>query len=280
MSELRKWSTEMRNPLTLNIDRMSTSEMADCIQRENENAAAAVGKALPEIEKACDRIAAQLADGGRLIYIGSGSSGRLGVLDAVECPPTYGVPPEMVVGIIAGGPACMFRASEGEEDNGNSGIRDLRARNVTNKDVVVGISASGNADYVAAALKEAGAIGCVTVAVTSNPGSMIALCAEIAIVTETGPEVITGSTRMKAGTAQKMVLNMLSTMTMVKLGFVYENLMINLKPGNKKLTQRMIGIVCEITKAEECDARRLLEENGWSIRKAIEARHINRHAND
>lgn len=261
----------MRNPHTIHIDKMTTAEMAVCIQHENENAVSAVGRVLSAIEKACDCIADKLACGGRLIYIGAGSSGRLGVLDAVECPPTYGVPQSMVIGIIAGGTKCMFQAAEKEEDSAVSGVHDLQAQNLTGSDVVVGISAAGNAAYVVGALEYADSIGCATVGITSNPGSRITECADISIVAETGPEVITGSTRMKAGTAQKMILNMLSTITMIKLGCVYENMMVNLKPVNEKLTRRVIGIVEEITGLSETDARNLLEEHGWNIRTAAEA---------
>jgi N-acetylmuramic acid 6-phosphate etherase len=277
MNIKQKPQTEMRNPYTTNIDRMTTAEMAACIQRENENAAYAVGRTLPSIEKACDCIAARLAEGGRLIYIGAGSSGRLGVLDAVECPPTYGVPPEMVIGIIAGGPKCMFRAAEKEEDNADCGVHDLQEQNLTEKDTVVGISAAGNAAYVVGALEYANSIGCATVGITSNPGSKITECAQYPIVAETGPEVITGSTRMKAGTAQKMILNMLSTISMIKLGHVYENMMVNLKPTNEKLTRRVISIVEEITGLEFSDAKKLLEANDWNIRKSAEAYRMTNH---
>jgi len=271
VSSIRKWQTEMRNPATTHIDRMTTAEMAACIQRENVNAAHAVGEALPAIEKACDCIAERLACGGRLIYIGAGSSGRLGVLDAVECPPTYGVPQSMVTGIIAGGPKCMFQAAERAEDSAENGVRDLQAQNLTAKDTVVGISAAGNAAYVTGALEYAKSIGCAAIGITSNPGSRITGCADIPIVAETGPEVITGSTRMKAGTAQKMILNMLSTIAMIKLGNVYENMMVNLKPTNEKLEKRVIGIVEEITGLNEDDSRKLLAEHEWNIRRAAEA---------
>ena len=271
MNGKQKPQTEMRNPATTHIDKMTTAEMLTCIQRENENATLAVKRALPSIEKACDCIALRLAEGGRLIYIGAGTSGRLGVLDAAECPPTFGVPQGMVIGIIAGGSECMFRAAENEEDDATMGVRDLQLHNLTEKDVVVGISAAGNAAYVVAALKYANGIGCATVAVTSNTGSKITECAQFAIVAETGPEVITGSTRMKAGTAQKLILNMFSTVAMIKLGHVYENMMINLKPSNEKLTRRVIGIVEEITGLDSSDAKALLEMNDWNIRKTVEA---------
>ena len=270
MSERKILKTEMRNPDTTNIDRMTTAEMLECIQRENENAVLAVRDALDKIEIACDIIAKQLLCGGRLIYVGAGTSGRLGVLDAAECPPTFGVPRDMVVGVIAGGEKCMFQAAEAEEDNYESGIKDLKNRNLTKDDVVVGISASGNAQYIVGALDFANELGCETIAITSNEGTLITKCAKISIVTDTGAEVITGSTRMKAGTAQKLILNMLSTVSMIKLGNVYENMMINLRPTNDKLTLRMIRIVTEIAGVDAEEARNLLEKSNWNIRTAVQ----------
>lgn len=271
MNGKQKPQTEMRNPYTTNIDKMTTAEMLECIQRENENATQAVRQALPSIEKACDCIATRLAEGGRLFYIGAGTSGRLGVIDAAECPPTFGVPQGMVIGIIAGGSECMFGAAENEEDDATGGVRDLQARNLTAKDVVVGISAAGNAAYVVAALEYANDLGCATVGITSNNGSKITECAQFTVVAETGAEVVTGSTRMKAGTAQKLILNMFSTVAMIKLGHVYENMMINLRPSNEKLTKRVIGIVEEITGLEHNEAKALLEMNDWNIRKSVDA---------
>lgn len=270
MSEHKILKTEMRNPNSTNIDRMTTAKMLDLIQKENENAVLSVRGALKEIEIACDIIAEKLSQGGRLIYIGAGTSGRLGVLDASECPPTFGVPREMVVGIIAGGEKCMFQAAEGEEDNYESGMRDLKDKLLTSDDVVVGISAAGNAQYVIGALDYANGIGCETVGITSNEDTLITKCAKNSIITDTGAEVITGSTRMKAGTAQKIILNMLSTVAMIKLGNVYENMMINLRPTNDKLTLRMVRIVTEITGVGEDEARKLLEESNWSIRDAVQ----------
>ena len=272
-SENKMLKTEMRNPDTTYIDRMSTAEMLECIQKENENAVMAVRGALKEIEIACDIIAEKLSLGGRLIYVGAGTSGRLGVLDASECPPTFGVPRDMVVGIIAGGEKCMFQAAEGAEDNYESGIKDLKDKNLTKNDVVVGISAAGNAQYVIGALDYARELGCETIGITSNEGTLITKSAKISIITDTGAEVVTGSTRMKAGTAQKIILNMLSTVAMIKLGNVYENMMINLRPTNDKLTQRMIRIVTEIAEIGEPEAKKLLEESGWNIKAAVQ-KHI------
>ncbi|MBE6959804.1 MAG: N-acetylmuramic acid 6-phosphate etherase [Ruminococcaceae bacterium] len=264
--------TEQRNPNTMHIDQCSTQEILELIQIENMNAAKAVGEAIPQITLACDAIEKQMRIGGRLIYIGAGSSGRLGVLDAAECPPTYGVSPETVMGIMAGGNECMFRASENAEDGAEAGIRDLQERNVTADDVIVGISAAGNAAYVAEAIRYAKALGCVTVGITSNCGSQLDELADISIVTDTGPEAVTGSTRMKAGTAQKMVTNMLSTCVMIRLGMVYENMMINLKPSNEKLKRRVISIVCEILHCGEAEAIAALQANDWNIRRAVESR--------
>ena len=270
MSEQKMLKTEMRNPDTTNIDRMTTAEMLDCIQRENENAVFSVRKALSEIEIACDIIAEKLSQGGRLIYIGAGTSGRLGVLDATECPPTFGVPRDMVIGIIAGGEKCMFQAAEREEDNYESGIKDLKDKQLAKNDVVVGISASGNAQYIIGAINYANELGCETVGITSNENTLITKSAKISIITDTGAEVITGSTRMKAGTAQKIILNMLSTVAMIKLGNVYENMMINLRPTNEKLKNRMIRIVTEIIGVNEEEAKKLLEKSDWNIRTAVQ----------
>ena len=273
MSEKKILKTEMRNPNTTNIDRMTTSQMLECIQRENENAVEAVRNALDKIEIACDIIAEKLSQGGRLIYVGAGTSGRLGVLDASECPPTYGVPRDMVIGIIAGGEKCMFQAAEGAEDSYESGIEDLKEKHLTKKDVVVGISASGNAQYIIGALNYACELGCETIGITSNENTLITKCAKVSIISDTGAEVITGSTRMKAGTAQKIILNMLSTVAMIKLGNVYENMMINLRPTNEKLKLRMIRIVTEIIGVSEEEATKLLEQSDWDIRTSVQ-KHI------
>ena len=270
MSEQKILKTEMRNPDTTNIDRMTTAEMLECIQRENENAVFSVRKALSEIEIACDIIAEKLSQGGRLFYVGAGTSGRLGVLDASECPPTFGVPRDMVIGIIAGGEKCMFQAAEREEDNYESGIKDLKDKQLTKNDVVIGISASGNAQYIIGAINYANELGCETVGITSNENTLITKSAKTSIITDTGAEVITGSTRMKAGTAQKIILNMLSTVAMIKLGNVYENMMINLRPTNEKLKNRMIRIVTEIIGVNEEEAKKLLEKSDWNIRTAVQ----------
>lgn len=267
--------TEQRNPHTMHIDKCSTEDILLHIQRENENAVKAVAAAIPAITKACDAIESGMRKGGRLIYIGAGSSGRLGILDAVECPPTYGVSQDTVQGIIAGGYDCMFRASENAEDGADAGVRDLKERNPIKEDTIVGISAAGNAAYVAEALAYARSIGCTTIGVTNNAGSRLDLESDISVVVDTGPEVVTGSTRMKAGTSQKMITNMFSTCVMIRLGHVYENMMINLKPSNIKLKKRVISIVCEILKCSEEEAIEALSANDWSIRKTVERKQAN-----
>ena len=262
--------TEMRNQNTMHIDRMETAEMVRVIQDENINAAKAVESELPAISKAIDAITERMQRGGRLFYVGCGTSGRLGVLDASECPPTYGVPSEMFVGVIAGGPQCMFTAAEAQEDDPNAAIADLKAKGFRAGDVLIGISASGGAAYVVSALNYARSLGSAAIAIVNNQGTKMEKAADTTIVLDTGAEVITGSTRMKAGTAQKIVLNMLSTMSLVKCGYVYENLMINLRPTNIKLRGRMIGIVCDILGCDAKTAEEKLESAAWNIRAAVE----------
>lgn len=262
--------TETRNKNTYNIDRMSTLEMLKVINDENAVVTKAVEDALPQIANVCDLVAEAIKSGGRVFYIGSGTSGRLGVCDAAECPPTFGVPYDLFNGIIAGGEKCMFRAAENAEDNPDAGIDDLKTRNFCNKDVLIGISASGSAAYVISAVSYAKSIGAKTASITNNPDTELGRTADVDICADTGPEVITGSTRMKAGTAQKIILNMISTASMVNCGCVYENMMINLRPTNKKLRRRMIGIVTEILGCTEEKAEELLNKNEWNIRKAVD----------
>ena len=261
--------TEKRNPNSMHIDTATTAEMLQIMQQENYNAVKAVGEALPEIEKVVDIVAESFSKGGRLFYVGAGTSGRLGVLDASECPPTFGVSPEQVVGIIAGGEYCLTRSSEGREDNAADGQRDIQSHNVCDKDVVIGISAAGGAAYVIGALEYANSVGAISVSFTCNSDTPMEKVAKYSIVTNTGAEVIAGSTRLKCGTAQKLVLNMITTCAMIKTGKVYENLMINVKPVNKKLRERVIRIVTEIKKCDEATAIELLERADWNIRKAV-----------
>ncbi len=264
--------TEKRNPRTMHIDRADTREILSLIQEENYHAVTAITAAIPSIEEACDQIVGRMKRGGRLIYIGAGTSGRLGVLDAAECPPTYGVSPELISGIIAGGYDRMVSAGESAEDSGEDGVRDLKQKKVGENDTVLGISVAGNAAYVADALLYAKTCGCLTVGLTSNRGSRLDRESDISIVTETGAEVITGSTRMKAGSAHKMVLNMISTCVMIRMGNVYENMMINLRPTNIKLKRRVISIVCDIFSCDEETAIGLLDQYDWSIRKLVDDR--------
>lgn len=261
--------TEMRNPLTMNFDKMSTAEMVAVMTAENANAVRAVEATSESIAKAIDMVAEAFSEGNRLFFIGAGTSGRLGVLDASECPPTFGVSPDMVQGIIAGGKECMFRAAENAEDLSSNGRSDVISYGIHKGDVLVGISVAGNAAYVKEALRAARELGARTVALTCNDKAQICEFADISIVTDTGAEVLTGSTRLKAGTAHKMVLNMITTCAMTKIGNVYENLMINLRPTNDKLRDRTIRIVQEILGCEREEAVSRLEENGWSIRQAV-----------
>lgn len=261
--------TEMRNEKTTHLDEMSALEIAEVMNEENMISVLAVEKALPQIAQAIEEAAKAIAQGGKMLYVGAGTSGRLGILDASECPPTFGVDHETVMGIIAGGRERMFRAGEGAEDRYEDGVSDVKGI-VKKGDVVVGISAAGGARYVLGAMEEAKRLGCVTVSVSSNEDTLIEKAADIAIVCDTGAEVLTGSTRLKAGNAQKFVLNMLSTGAMIRTGKVYENLMINLKPSNVKLRGRVIRITDEILKCGEKKAEELLEQNGWDIRRAVE----------
>jgi N-acetylmuramic acid 6-phosphate etherase len=261
--------TEMRNPHSTHISAMPTEDMVALMQQENLNAVRAIDSDLHSIAKAIDAISERMQRGGRLFYIGCGTSGRLGVLDASECPPTFGVAPELVVGIIAGGEKSMFRASEGQEDDPNEGIEALKIHGITDQDVVVGLSAAGGAAFVCNAIAFANSLGCVTVGISCNPGSRLEQLSAIPITPDTGAEALTGSTRLKAGNAQKMILNMLSTGAMVRSGHVYENMMINLRPTNIKLRGRVVRIVREITDLPESDAIALLEKAGWVIKDAL-----------
>ena len=262
--------TEMRNPATTHIDKMDTVGMIEIMNQENMNAVKAVGECANEIAQAVDAVSFAFSKGGRLFYVGAGTSGRLGIIDAAECPPTFGVDYDKVIGIIAGGRDAMFRANEGGEDSAEAAIADIEAHDIKMEDVVIGISAAGGAAYVASALEYAKSKGCVTVAITSNAGTKITQIADISIAPDTGAEVITGSTRLKAGTAQKLILNMISTFAMVKSGYVYENLMINLRPTNIKLRARMIRIVSDIKGCSEEEAESRLEASGWVIREAVD----------
>ena len=263
--------TEMRNPLSMNMDKMESEEMALLVIRANYDAVKACENAATDIAKAIDAIASAFKNGGRLFYVGAGTSGRLGIIDATECPPTFGVPGSQVQGIIAGGNERVFSASENEEDKYEHGYEEIKKRGLTKEDVLVGISAAGNAKYVVGAIECAKEIGCVTVGISSNEDTLILKACDIPIFTDTGAEVLTGSTRLKAGTAQKIILNTLSTCAMAKTGKVYENMMINLAPTNEKLKKRVIRIVKEILACGEEDAIEILSKNSWSIKKSIDS---------
>lgn len=269
MVELQKIATEQRNPNTTHIDTLSTLEMVRLINQEDQKVAVAVAQVAPEIARAIDVITRQLSQGGRLFYVGCGTSGRLGILDAVECPPTYSTDPELVQAIIAGGYPAIFRAVEGAEDDFDLGRRDLQERGFAQQDVLVGLAASGRTPYVLGAMGYARELGAAVIAVTCCPGSEVDRMADIGIAPTPGPEVITGSTRMKSGTAQKMVLNMLSTGTMIKLGKVYGNLMVDVKPSNEKLIRRCVTIVREAVGCEEDQAVSALEACGYRPKVAI-----------
>lgn len=267
--DLNLIKTEQRNSRTTHIDTMSTLDMVKLINEEDQKVALAVGKEAEHIAAAVDVIAAQLKQGGRLVYIGCGTSGRLGVLDAVECPPTYSTDPDEVIGLIAGGNDAIFRAKEGAEDDAGQGEADLKKINFSSRDVLVGIAASGRTPYVLGAMEYARKQGAHVIGISCSSGSPVEQAAEIAITPIPGPEVVTGSTRMKSGTAQKMVLNTLSTGAMIKLGKVYGNLMVDVKPSNEKLVERCKRIVCQATGADYETATRALEECGFRAKVAI-----------
>lgn len=267
--DLRRIATEQRNPRTAHIDELPTIDMVRLINSEDKKVAEAVELVCPQIAEAIDLIYSRLRDGGRLVYCGCGTSGRLGVLDAVECPPTYSVDPDFVRGIIAGGYSAVFKAVEGAEDKRELGEQELRDAGFGAKDVLVGIAASGRTPYVLGAMEYARSIGAAVIGLTCCPGSEIDRIADIGIAPAPGPEVITGSTRMKSGTAQKMVLNMLSTGTMIKLGKVYGNLMVDVKASNEKLRERCVRIVRQATGAEDAAARAALIETNYACKPAI-----------
>ena len=261
--------TEQENPRSKDLSSQSTAEIVALMNDEDATVAAAVKRVLGDVVKAVDEIVARLSKGGRLFYTGTGTSGRLGVLDASECPPTFGVSPELVQGVIAGGYDACYRAVEASEDDAEAGAVDLRVRGFAGGDVLVGIAASGRTPYTVGAVKFARAIGAFTVALTCVPGSPITHAAELSIVPVVGPEVLTGSSRLKAGTAQKMVLNMISTATMVRLGYVSGNRMSNLQPRNVKLRERAVRIVMAETGVDEQTARSALESSNWVLQHAL-----------
>ena len=263
--------TEERNPLTTNIDTLTTLDMLALINAEDQKVALAVHDELPKIAAAVDAITARMRHGGRLIYIGAGTSGRLGVLDASECPPTFGTLPELVVGLIAGGPAALTESIEGAEDDHDNGVDEIAELDVIEHDSVVSVAASGRTPYAIGGLEEAKRRGALTVSIACNRLSPLGKLADIGIVPLVGPEVVTGSTRLKAGTAQKMVLNMISTAVMIRLGKTYSNLMVDVQPTNIKLRQRARRIVAEATGLGLGQAGELLQACDGEVKTAIVA---------
>ncbi|MHB1103899.1 MAG: N-acetylmuramic acid 6-phosphate etherase [Devosia sp.] len=269
MSELERLVSEGRNPKTFDIDLLPTLDILSRINEEDQSVPVAVGKVIPEIALAVERIVSAFRKGARLVYMGAGTSGRLGVLDASECPPTFGVPEGMVLGLIAGGRDALVRAAEGAEDEPQEGVRALQDIRLTADDVVVGIAVSGRTPYVIGGLRYAKQVGATTVALSCNHASIIAGIADIAISPVVGPEVLTGSTRLKAGTAQKLVLNMLTTASMIRIGKSYQNLMVDVHPTNKKLVARASRIVMQATDCTAEQARQALDQTENDVKLAI-----------
>ena len=261
--------TEERNPASMEIDLETTEGILRTINQEDEKVAMAVGAEIPKIAEAVDLVTQAFRKGGRLFYVGAGTSGRLGVLDASECPPTFSVPSELVQGIMAGGTKAAVRSIEASEDNESAGASALKRRKLTRKDIVAGIAASGRTPYTLGAMKYARSIGAKVLSITCNPNSEMAVLADVSIAPVPGPEVVTGSTRMKSGTAQKLVLNMITTASMIKLGYVYSNLMIHLQMKNEKLRERGRRIIMSATGADYTTADRTLKQAKGDIKVAI-----------
>ena len=262
-------TTETRNPRTMQLDQMSELEIVTVMNEEDARVPLAIAKVLPQIAQAAAWAREAFEKGGRLFYMGAGTSGRLGVLDAAECPPTFGVEPGMVVGLIAGGEKAFITAVEGAEDSRELAVEDLKDHNLTANDFVVGIAASGRTPYVLGGLDYAKSVGCHTAAIACNVGSAVGKAAELAIEVNCGPEVLTGSTRLKSGTAQKLILNMISTASMVRTGKAYQNLMVDVQQTNEKLHTRAENIVIEATGAERAKARECIDAAGGSVKTAI-----------
>ena len=261
--------TEQRNPNSMHVDSLSALEIVQLMNQEDKQVPLAIEKCLPQIAQAVERIVSAFQQGGRLVYIGAGTSGRLGVLDASECPPTFGVSPEMVKGIIAGGERALRHPIEGAEDSKEQAVVDLQTIQFSSKDVLVGIAASGRTPYVIGALKYAKRLGSVTVSIASNPNSAMANIVDIAIDTVVGPEVLTGSSRLKSGTAQKLVLNMLTTASMILMGKCYQNLMVDVQASNEKLKARAIRIVMQATDCDKALAEETLKQADQNVKLAI-----------
>lgn len=266
---LSKMVTESRNPASAEIDTLPTLEMLALINREDQQVPVAVEATLPEVAKVVDLLVEAFAQGGRLIYCGAGTSGRLGILDASECPPTYGTPREQVIGLIAGGHTAILQAVENAEDNAEMGAQDLRNLDFNARDLLVGIAASGRTPYVLGAMAYARSVGATVASISCNPGSEMSKAADIAIEPRVGPEVVTGSSRMKAGTAQKLILNMITTGAMIRSGKVYSNLMVDVEATNAKLLQRQVNIVVEATECSSEQAEQALNECHRHCKTAI-----------
>ena len=269
MDDISKLMTEQVNDRSKDIETQSIREILRYMNDENRKITDAIEQCIPEIEKVTAGVVQAFEKGGRLIYLGAGTSGRLGVLDASECPPTFGVSPEMVVGIIAGGDYALRNAIEGAEDDETLAEKQLRDWDLVKEDVVIGISASGRTPYVAAGLSYANEVGCFTGAISNSPNALISNIASVGIEAITGPEVVTGSTRMKAGTAQKIILNMITTTAMIQVGKIFKGYMVDVQPTNLKLKQRATNILSKITNLSPEDARRVLEENDFDLKVAI-----------
>ena len=269
MDDISKLMTEQVNDRSKDIETQSIGEILRYMNDENKIITQAIEQCIPEIEKVTAGVVQAFEKGGRLIYLGAGTSGRLGVLDASECPPTFGVSPEMVVGIIAGGDYALRNAIEGAEDDETLAEKQLRDLDLVKEDVVIGISASGRTPYVAAGLTYANEVGCFTGAISNSPNALISNIASVGIEAITGPEVVTGSTRMKAGTAQKIILNMITTTAMIQVGKIFKGYMVDVQPTNQKLKQRATNILANITHLSQEDARRVLEENDFDLKVAI-----------
>lgn len=269
MENLKKLVTETRNPNTMDLDTKSSLEIVQIMNGEDNKVVEAVKEVLPQIAKTIDWGNETLVNGGRIIYIGAGTSGRLAMQDAVECPPTFGVDPNTVIGLLAGGTGATKTAKEGVEDCPEFGVEDLKSVNCNGKDIVIGLAASGRTPYVIGAFEYAKTLGCRTVAIACNKNSIISKYADLAIEADNGPEILTGSTRLKAGTAQKMILNMISTGSMIKFGKVYQNLMVDVKQTNEKLVDRAERIIMEATGCDIETARKVREASNGRVKVAI-----------
>lgn len=269
IENLGKLNTEQQNPNTLDIDRVSTEKMLAKINAEDSKIAGVVQEEIPSIAKLIDKAYECVKNGGRILYVGAGTSGRLGILDASECPPTYGVSDELVQGVIAGGTPAIFKAQEGAEDSKELAVNDLKERKLSNKDIVIGLAASGRTPYVIGALEFANEIGAATGSVSCVDEAQLSKIAKFPVEVVTGAEVVTGSTRMKAGTAQKMVLNMISTCVMIKMGKVYHNLMVDVQPSNEKLVIRATRMIQQILQVDDKTASELFQASGRNVKRAI-----------